>query len=257
MTLPVPHRSPKARIGLVGAGAFGAFAVPHLARHADVAVHDPRPDLAGLCAGWGATPVGLAEAAARPVVVLAVPLAALEAVARALVPHVGPGTLVVDVCSVKVRPLALLRRLLPPATRVVGVHPLFGPNSGRNGIAGLKAVVCRDGGRGEAAVRRFLREALRLDVVSATPDEHDRQMAYVQALSHLVGRSLKGLGLPGIALETAAYAQLERLVDLVGGDSGALFDTIVAGNPYAPAVLERFMTVAGEIVAGVTCGEGG
>lgn len=255
MTLARSHAP--AGLALIGAGAFGAFAVPHLTRHFDVAVHDPRADAAELCAAWGATAVGLAEAARRPVVVLAVPLAALPAVARALAPHIGPGTLVVDVCSVKLRPLAILREHLPAAVRVVGIHPLFGPNSGRNGIAGLKAVVCRDGRRGEAAVMRFLRDRLGLDVVSTTPEDHDRQMAYVQALSHLVARSVKGLGLPGIALETAAFAQLGRLVALVGDDSDALFETIVAGNPYAPAVLARFAALAGTLVADLTCGGGG
>ena len=236
-----PGRPPRIALGLIGAGAFGAFAVPHLRPFFDIAVHDPRADLDRLCGAWGVAPVGLAEAAARRVVVLAVPLGALRWVARALAPHLQPGALVVDVCSVKVRPLAILAEELPPGTAVVGTHPLFGPNSGRNGIAGLKVAVCGGEGRAAAAVERFLRGRLALDVTRATPEAHDRQMAYVQGLSHLVARSLKGLALPELSLGTAGFAQLEGLIELVGGDSDALLATVIGGNPFAPAVLERFL----------------
>lgn len=243
-------------LGLIGAGAFGAFAIPHLRPFFDVAVHDARADLGRLCAGWDAVPATLAEAAAHPVVVLAVPLAALRGVARAAARHLRPGALVVDVCSVKVKPLAILREELPVGTRIVGTHPLFGPNSGRDGIAGLRAAVC-GGGRDGDAVARFLGGSLGLDVRRTTPEAHDREMAYVQGLSHLVARSLRELALPDLGLKTAAFARLDGLMDLVGDDSAALFDTIVGGNPYAPEVLGRFVAAARALVDGATCGAGG
>ena len=124
---------------------------------------------------------------------------------------------------------------------MVGTHPLFGPNSGRHGIAGLTVVVCGEGGRKAAAVERFLRNRLALDVRVATPEAHDRQMAYVQGLSHLVARSLRGLVPPELGFGTAGFAKLEGLMELAGGDSDALLATIVGGNPFAPAVLERFL----------------
>lgn len=262
------RREKRPALGLIGAGAFGAFAVPHLRPFFDVAVHDPRPDIDRLCAGWGVAPASLAEAAARPVVVLAVPLGALRAAARAAAPHLGPGAMVVDVCSVKVKPLAILREELAAGTRLVGTHPLFGPNSGRDGIAGLKTVVCGEGAAA-ALVRRFCARSLRLDVRRATPEAHDREMAYVQGLSHLVARSLKALDLPDFGLETAAFARLAGLLDLVGDESAALFDTIVGGNPFAPEALGGFIAAASALAAragadvrlsraeGPTCGAGG
>ena len=44
------RRRRRVGLGLIGAGAFGAFAVPHLRPFFDVAVHDPRADLDRLCA---------------------------------------------------------------------------------------------------------------------------------------------------------------------------------------------------------------
>lgn len=243
------HTGPRTGLGLIGAGAFGAFAVPHLRPFFEIAVHDPRPDLGRLCAGWGIAAASLAEAASRPVVVIAVPLAALRRVARAAAAHLRPDAVVIDVCSVKVRPLAILREELPAGTRLVGTHPLFGPKSGQDGIAGQKIVVCGEG-RDAAVVRRFLAGRLRLDLRRATPEAHDREMAYVQGLSHLVARSLKALDLPGFALETEAFSRLGGLMDLVGGDSAALFDTIVGGNPFAPEALGRFVDAARALAEG-------
>ena len=49
---------------------------------------------------------------------------------------------------------------------VVATHPLFGPQSARDGIAGLKVAVCPIRGRRGARVAVFfLRERLRLNVV--------------------------------------------------------------------------------------------
>ena len=163
----------------------------------------------------------------------------------------------VDVCSVKVRPLAILREELPAGTRVVGTHPLFGPASGREGLSGLPVVVCGHADGGRLAVERFLRDHLALDVVRSTPEAHDREMAQVQALSHLIARSVKPLVDTSPSLKTAAFRQLEELVALIGADSDALFDTIVGGNPFAPELLRRFVAAASGLVASATCGADG
>ena len=62
-------------------------------------------------------------------------------------------------------------------------------------------------------------------------------------------RKRADLGLIGV------LAQLDGLLDLVGDDSAALFDTIVGGNPFAPETLARFVEAARTMVDGaVRCG---
>ena len=53
-----------------------------------------------------------------------------------------PGTLVLDVGSVKVEPVAIMKELLPETVGIVGTHPLFGPQSAQNGIHGLQIAIC-------------------------------------------------------------------------------------------------------------------
>ncbi len=222
------------RLGLIGLGAFGAFAHAHLARHVAVVAHDAAQDGASL-----------AEAAACPVVVLAVPLVALADVARAIAPILVPGALVIDVCSVKTQPLALLDAILPEHVDIVGTHPLFGPQSGRAGIAGLPVAVCpARRGRRRRLVARFLAETLSLDVVVLAAEEHDRQMANVQGLTHLLARIVLEMGVGDTRLATPTFRHLLRMVDTVRHDSEALFRTILDANPHAAAMRARFREAA-------------
>ena len=61
----------------------------------------------------------------------------LEPVLKEVAPFIKPGALVVDVASVKVKPTGWMEQHVPAHADIVGLHPLFGPQSGKNGIAGL------------------------------------------------------------------------------------------------------------------------
>jgi prephenate dehydrogenase len=238
-TLPRPHRArPRPSLGLIGHGAFGAFIHPHLARFFDIQVHDPSD----------AASASLATAAARDVVVLAVPLARLREVAAGIAPHLRPGALVADVCSLKVAPLAILAELLPPHVEILGTHPLFGPQSGKAGIAGLRIALCPLRGSRARLAARFLRRGFGLQVVLTTAEEHDRQMAYVQGLTHIVSRIVLAMDVPPLELRTTTFEHLTRMVDTVRHDSEALFRTIARDNPFAAEVRESFAQATAEVL---------
>lgn len=237
MPLPAfPATAP--RMGLIGLGAFGAFCRPHLERLGPVLGHDPaQPGSASL-----------AEAARQPVVILAVPVARLAEVARAIAPHLRPGALVVEVCSIKTRPLALLREALPEHVELLGTHPLFGPQSGRDGIEGLRLVACPGGGARARLALRMLRR-LGLQLVTMTPEEHDRQMAWVQGLTHLVARLVSGLEMPDLPHTTPSFELLMRATGQVSQDSEALFRTITEDNPYVAEVKAQLLARAEALLA--------
>ncbi len=236
---PRPAR-PKPTMGLIGVGAFGAFCLPHLRRHFRIHAHDTRADLPAIAERQGALPASLATAAAQDIVVLAVPLAHLAETAQRIASHLRPGTLVLDVCSLKTKPLGLLEMLLPPEVDIVGTHPLFGPQSGRDGIAGLRIAVCPGRGGRARLVARFLERAFGLEVMCATAAEHDRQMAYVQGLTHLIARIVVAMDLPPLDHATGTFEHLVRMVDTVRFDSDELFRTIVRENPFSAEMRRRF-----------------
>lgn len=133
-------------LGLIGYGAFGRLTARHLSAWFDILAHDP----AATQGDGAATLVSLEEAAAGPTVVLAVPVEALEATLEAIRPHLRADALVIDVGSVKVKPARLMGERLPDGVRIVGTHPLFGPQSAKDGVAGLRIAVCEVRGTKDA-----------------------------------------------------------------------------------------------------------
>lgn len=233
-------------LGIIGFGAFGRLAASHLANRFAVVVHDSHVDPAAISAA-GCLPVDLVVAAAADVVLIAVPVQAMESVIMAIAPHVRAGATVIDVASVKLLPSQWLSRHIPDTTHIVATHPLFGPQSAARGLSALPLVVCPI--RGERHLRvAALGEELGLHVVVTTAEEHDREMAYVQGLTHLIGRSLVQMGIPDEMLKTQSYQHLLDLTGLIGNDSFDLFSAIQTLNPFAREVVEDFVARADDLL---------
>jgi prephenate dehydrogenase len=230
-------------LGLIGFGQFGRLAADLLAPHFDVLVNDAAPgaEAAVREAGYAFGP--LEEAASRDVVVIAVPVMAMKAVFTAVAPFVKPGALVADVGSVKMLPSQWMREILPANVDLIATHPLFGPQSARAGLNGLRFVICPIRGDRHERVAAFGR-SLGLTVTIASAEEHDREMAYVQALTHLIGRSLVNLGIPDEDLKTQSYQHLLELCSLIGSDTFELFTAIQTQNPFAAEVVDAFVNEA-------------
>ena len=229
-------------LSIIGFGNFGSFMARHLRQHRTLLASDLR-DVSAAAGRLGCRLVSPEEAAGADTVVLAVPVASLASALERVRSHLRPGTLVVDVASVKVKPLRLMAELLPQQVEYVGTHPLFGPQSGSAGIAGLRIALCP--GRIEAGrlerLRSFLADTLALEVHEVTPEEHDRQMAYVQGLTHLIGWAFKELDPPDSPLATLAYDRMLSLEHNVQDDSIELFHTIQRENPFAREVRHRLI----------------
>jgi prephenate dehydrogenase len=177
-------------LGLLGLGAFGRLMAKHLAAHVDMAACDPSPQAEAFARGHGIAFVPLAEAARRDIVVIATPVEKMREAARAVRPHLQPGAIVMDVGSVKMLPAQILQEELPPDTEIICTHPLFGPQSARDGLVGLKIAVCPLSGNRSRKVLDFLGGVLGLDVIVTTPEAHDRDVALAQGLTHMIAKVL-------------------------------------------------------------------
>jgi len=169
-------------MGVIGFGAFGRLMAEHLRHHFQLFVYDPAL-LPGAAVMYGVTPTILPVAAGCPIVVLATPVARLDETVGAIGPHLRPGAIVLDVGSVKVVPAEIMRLGLPEYVEIVATHPLFGPESARGGIKGLKIAVCPVRGTHGPRIAAFLRRALGLKVIMTTPEAHDQEVATVQGLT--------------------------------------------------------------------------
>ncbi len=218
--------------GIIGYGQFGQFIAPYLGTLGAVRAYDAN----------GAGTHTLEETARADVLIFAVPVQHLKAAAETAKPHVQTGALIVDVSSVKVRPLEILGGVFPQH-EILGTHPIFGPQSGKNGISGLPLVLTNHSFTKThyATAKEFLL-SFELTLIERTPDQHDQEMARVQGLAHFIGRALKGLDIQAYETSTKSYRHLLELRDLLKDDSWELFETIQKENPHAKSVRAEFLT---------------
>jgi prephenate dehydrogenase len=232
-----PSKLASMHIGMIGFGAFGQLMAQHLRQHCPVVTFDVKPD-AAKAEALGVPIVPFETVASCPVIILAVPVGQMRIVATRLAPLLKPGTLVLDVGSVKVDPAAIMDELLPGNVEVVATHPLFGPQSACDGIRGLRIAICPIRGR-RFRVAAFCR-TLGLEVIMTTPEEHDREIAQVQGITHLIASVLGKMELQPTRLTTRSFERLMSAVDMVRHDAPEVFQAILRGNPYAGDILKRF-----------------
>ena len=239
---------PTLNIGLVGFGAFGRLIAKHLAPYARLCIFDPALLPSDCSDTDGIRVTSLAEAARCPVVVLAVPVNRMEESVQTIGQYLQPGSLVLDVGSVKLVPAEFMRRGLPPHIDIVATHPLFGPQSARDGIKGLKIAVCPIRGARGRRVGAFLR-TLGLHVIMTTPDAHDREAAMVQGLTHLIAKVLVQMEPLPTLMTTRSFDLLIQGVNMVRDDAPEVFQAIERTNPYSQQVRRRFFDLAAKLDA--------
>lgn len=225
------------RIGIVGLGRFGTLLRDLLAADFDVAGYD--------VSGSGS----LRDAASRPLVFVCVPISALEAALVEARPHLTAGATIIDVCSVKLHAVEVMDRVLPDDVHVLPSHPMFGPNGAANGINGLPFILCPTA-RTERDVQQALTTYLTgrgFDVVTMTPDEHDRTMAYSLCVTQFLGRTLDRLGIAPSASDTQMFRNLLEIRRNACNDTPQLFRDLQTLNPYAREMRQRLASAVQEI----------
>ncbi|TCR69751.1 prephenate dehydrogenase [Bosea sp. BK604] len=238
---------PFTSVGLMGFGAFGRLMARHLQPHLRLAVFDPAQEIPASAEGKGLARADLAGIGACDIVILAMPVAEMPAAIAALRPHLKAGAIVLDVGSVKIGPALAMQADLPAHVEIIGTHPLFGPQSGRHGIRGLKIALCPIRGSSAWRIGAFLRKALGLTVIMTTPEAHDREAAMVQGLTHLIAKILVGMEPLPRRMTTASFDLLMQATEMVRYDAPGVFLAIERANPHAKAVRDQFFALAEEM----------
>jgi prephenate dehydrogenase len=224
--------------GIIGLGRFGEMAYQILKPHTKLTVCDIDP----VRSAKYPESADLSIVAACDLILLTVPISAVRGLCADLSDRMVPGQIVVDTCSVKANPVRWMLEELPNSVQIVGTHPLFGPDSGKEGIAGLKIAVCPVRIEEEAfqCILQFLR-ALELVVIETTPEEHDRQIAQSQAVFHLIAQAMKQLEWGVKPISTPGPEVFYRLVRTVQKDTDQLFLDMEKENPYAGEYRRMFV----------------
>ena len=221
------------RLALVGCGLVGgsfALALREAGAIASAAGHDADPAAADRAIARGIvdeTGALGAIVAAADVVVIAVPVRAIPDTLAAVAAAARPGTLVTDVGSTKGAIVRAADRLT--GIRFVGAHPLAGTERAGPDAAdgqlfrGRKVLLTPTAGTDGAAKSEVARlwRAAGARVAELDADEHDRLLAAVSHLPHVVA----------YALAAALGPSVDALAGLAGG--GFTDTTRIASTPPA------------------------
>jgi prephenate dehydrogenase len=236
----------RVEIGIIGFGRFGQFAAERLREDCRVVVYDRKR----VRCPKGIRRGTLEEVAKSPVLLLCVPISEIAKTCREIKPYLTSGQLIIDTCSVKEKPLQEMARWLPRFVEILGTHPLFGPDSARNGIRGLKIVLSPVRCRRVSKIKAWLK-GKGLEVIVTTPARHDFEMARTQALFHFLARGIAETGIRVGRLSTPGPAKLFEDFRDVQNDSMQLFQDLHQMNRFASAVrkhlIERLIRLDAEL----------
>jgi chorismate mutase/prephenate dehydrogenase len=248
---PAPQTLTPARLLLIGGdGQMGRLLARHLrARGHEVDVlepGDPR-DVAAVVAG-------------ADVAMLCVPMAAAASVAAAVAPHVRPDALLCDINSLKVEVCAAMARGC--RGEVLGTHPLFGPSVGSLWRQTIALCAVRVGPRAAWLTAELAQ--MGLELIHTTPDDHDRAMALIQALTHLhtlaLGDALRRLGAsPSLddPLASPAWRLALCVLGRLLGQDPDLYAGIALDNPHAADAARALGASAAALAEIVAAGDQG
>ena len=235
-------------IGIIGYGRFGRLVVQNLSAEFDVVVYTRSSGKAENIREAGGRLVPLKAACRQKLVVLCVPISAMQATLKEIAPLLTEGTTVIDVCSVKTYPTRWMHDLLPDTVEILATHPMFGPDSASKSLRRHKMVLCPE----RIDPKRYLKikawlEGKGLNIIETSADQHDRQIAVSLALTHFIGRSLSEFGAFQLDIDTEGYKRLLHILEVVSNDTWQLFEDMNHYNPYAQSKRMEFLQAMNKI----------
>jgi prephenate dehydrogenase len=234
------------RVAVLGAsGGMGSFFVRYFLEKGDrVRGSDPAMGRSQRAAGGkGLAHYKTNAEAVRgcDVTVLAVPMDSTLDVAREVAPMLRPGSALVEISSVKGETLPALRKLAG-GVELLSIHPLFGPALGSTNGMKIAVIVGKKGraeGRETALARKLFPEAR---IIPMSRKEHDRTMAVVLSLTHLVNVVYAGTVSQFLSpdefmkVSTPNSSMQLTLAEAVLAQDARLSYAIQSDNPYSKKV---------------------
>lgn len=175
-------------------------------------------------------------------IIPSVPISALKETLEQIKPNISPNSLVIDVCSVKVLPCQWLQEIMPKEIQILGTHPMFGPDSAKNGLEGLQMVLCplRISEENLKTIKDIFND-LKLKIIKTTPEDHDEQAAISLAMVHFIGRALGKMDIKKQEITTLGFERLLAVNETVNNDTWQLFLDMHNYNPYTEKIRQELI----------------
>ncbi|XP_011627086.1 arogenate dehydrogenase 1, chloroplastic [Amborella trichopoda] len=231
------------RIGIVGFGAFGQFIAKTLVKQGHSLSAYSRSDYSLICSQMGITyfrEIDQFCMVEHDVILISTSILSFGDMLNLIPFHCIPKPmLMVDVLSVKEFPRDHFLQVLSQEFDILCTHPMFGPESGRNGWSGLpfmfdKVRISKDDHRSKICddfLHIFKLEGCRM--VEMSCEEHDQLAAQTQFITHTMGRILSELDIKPTPVDTKGFQSLLALRDNTMKDSFDLYSGLFNHNRFA------------------------
>jgi len=244
------------RILVVGFGVFGQFLAKTYVRQGHVVFACSRSDYTSLAGTMGVNYFTMDKAkeffatGGLDCIVLSMSINSFERVVKSLPwASLKTNTLVVDVLSVKIHPKTILLSELPFHLDILCTHPMFGPESGAKGWAGLPFMFERVRVRNRETCGKFVNTfgGEGCLMYEMTCEMHDSYAASSQFITHTTGRILSKLNIKSTPINTRGFESLLKLVETTCKDSFDLYEGLYKHNVHSREQLTHLRSAFDEI----------
>ena len=203
----------------------------------------------------------MAEAKRSDIVLVSVTIEKTVEVIKQVAPLMRPGSLIMDVTSIKSEPVQAMKAYAPEGVEALGTHPMFGPSmpSMRGQTIILTPVQEKTGHWLDEISSLFQSDGAHVEVLGS--EEHDRIMAVVQALTHFayigIGSTLKALQFDVENSRRFMSPVYEIMIDFVGRilDQNPELYASIQSNPQAASVRQTFLSQCMMLCEKADCGD--
>ncbi|MDD3190114.1 MAG: prephenate dehydrogenase [Candidatus Pacebacteria bacterium] len=239
----------KKTLGIIGIGQFSEFFIPYLKPFFQDIYITSKTDKNAVAKKLSVKNSTLKEVCEQDIIMLSMPISQISQVLDSIKKNTHEDQIIIDICSVKIFPIKEMKKKLPKDVQILGTHPLFGPQSGKDGIKGLEIVLCPARIKDEDFKKiETVFKKMGLKITETTPQKHDEIMAYTQALTHFFSRAAaKTIPFEDFKFTTPSAKRLRNIINEVKDDSKELFMDMQTLNPYAEKTRKKFLTELNKI----------
>lgn len=223
---------PKHKVTIIGFGRFGELLANLGKDYFDIHIAESDPARKTVAEQSGFKLINFEDVATTEFIFLAVPISQIENTVIKLEDFVDERHTIIDLCSVKVYPAQLMQKHLTKSS-LLATHPMFGPDSAKNGLEGLRVAFCPlKIEPPQVNVVKDFWESVGATVSATTPEDHDKDSVYSQAFTYSLAQIILNMQLPDVTYTTRSFDNITNVAKLSANDSDQLFHDMLFYNPY-------------------------
>lgn len=160
-------------VGIIGHGKMGKILKKIFKQKFPVCIYDIKTNNQNM----------LKKICDQDLIILCVSIDSLETILMEIKIFLKKDSIVMDICSVKNRPVKLMVNILPSNVQILGSHPTFGPNS-FNSAKSIVLCPVRISSESLEQIKKVFNKN-KITSIILSPQKHDLIMSNTQFITHL------------------------------------------------------------------------